>query len=170
MRSRISSAAAARIEAELEELRGPGRERVRQAVFDARQMGSILENGDYTAAKEEERLLEDRIELLERTLSSSEVWDAPEGGAADRVAPGTAVKVSFNPDGSDVETFLFGESVEEVGLQVCTPSSPLGLVLSGRSAGERLSYRTPVGRTIEVEVLEVFWPAAGPDADAAEVL
>lgn len=149
--TKLSKQALEGVEQELSVLKGPRREAVRQAILDARSMGSIVENGDYTAAKEEERLLEDRIMQLEHAIKTAEIVEHSGGG---HVQHGSKVSVLFE-DGEE-ETFLFGDSLERSSLPVCTPASPLGSALSGAQRGDRVAYRTPSGRTIQVTVVDVM--------------
>lgn len=146
----LSEDARRRLADELAMLKGARREEVRQAILEARQMGSIVENGDYTAAKEEERLLEDRIARIEELLSSARtVADAPEG----EVSVGRIVEISFE-DGEQ-ETFLYGESVEKGEHPVCTPTSPLGRSIVGKRSGDMATFRTPSGVTVDVRIVRV---------------
>jgi transcription elongation factor GreA len=146
----LSRAAFDRLAAELVELKGPRRDAIRQAVLDARQMGSIVENGDYTAAKEEERLVEDRITHLESMIEVAQVVDRVDDGT---VRPGATVTVAFADD--ETETYLYGESAERGEHSVCTPNSPLGQALAGARAGDQVTYHTPSGRQLSVTVVEV---------------
>jgi transcription elongation factor GreA len=147
----LSAAAISRLETELVELKGPRRAQIQEAVLTARQMGSIVENGDYAAAKEEERLVEDRIAYLEDLLSRA----VPAGdGPAGVVAPGAVVAVRFDGDDAD-ETYLFGEAAEKGAWPVCTPSSPMGRALAGARAGDERTYRTPSGATVRLRVVSV---------------
>lgn len=147
----LSAEAIGRLQLELEQLRGPRRGQLRDAVLAARQMGSIVENGDYAAAKEEERLVEDRIAHLEDLLRRAEQLPEAEDGV---VAVGRQVTVRFGGD-TDCETYLFGEAAEKSQWPVCTPQSPLGRALNGRRAGDRVQYQTPSGASIAVAVVAV---------------
>ena len=150
----LSAAAIERLQAELVELKGPRRTQIQEAVLAARQMGSIVENGDYTAAKEEERLLEDRIFYVEDMLSRSVVAAAAPSGV---VAPGAVVTVRFDGE-AECETYLYGEAAERSQWPACTPSSPMGRALLGAREGDALKYRAPSGATITLTVVAVEHP------------
>lgn len=149
-KAQLSQEAHERLVAELAELKGPRRGQIRQAILASRQMGSIVENGDYGATKEEERLVEDRIELIESLLRNSQVVDRIDSGV---VGAGALVTIEF-ADGEQ-ETFLYGESVERGAHSVCTPASPLGRALAGNRKGAEVSYRTPAGAATRVRIVEV---------------
>jgi transcription elongation factor GreA len=55
-----------------------------------------------------------------------------------------------------VERYLLGSIEERVeDLEVMSPGSPLGEALIGRTVGETVSYQTPTGATLEVEIVSV---------------
>jgi transcription elongation factor GreA len=144
----LSAAAIDRLEAELADLKGPRRAEIQDAVLTARQMGSIVENGDYTAAKEEERLLEDRIAYVEDLLVRAVPAAAAAAGV---VGAGAVVTVRFDGDETP-ETYLFGEAAERSEWPTCTPSSPMGRAIAGARAGDRVTYRTPSGVSVTLAV------------------
>src|SRR3954451_7804285 len=93
------------LQAELEELRGPGRTAVVEKVSQARDEGDLKENGGYHAAREELGKLDGRIAQLVEMLKK------PRGGrkpADDGVVePGMLVTIRFAGD-TDTEQFLLG--------------------------------------------------------------
>ncbi|MBD7958214.1 GreA/GreB family elongation factor [Microbacterium sp. Sa4CUA7] len=94
-----------------------------------------------------------QVELRD-LIRRAEVGTKPDDGL---VEPGMTVTVRFTRDGSE-ETFLLGsrELVRqgtEVELDVYSPSSPLGVAITGRSVGDTVTYDAPNGATIEVTVV-----------------
>src|SRR5512135_739696 len=67
----LTAEGAAKIEAELKELKGPQREALSRRLRDAIQMGDLSENADYHKAKEDQGFLEGRIQELEHTLRNA---------------------------------------------------------------------------------------------------
>jgi transcription elongation factor GreA len=116
-------------------------------------MGDLSENGDYHAAKDEQGHMEGRIRQLEHLLENSEII---EGGADGIVAPGTIVTIVYEGDGDDdAERYLVGHIEEQVGgLDVISPTGPLGAALVGAEAGQCVSYEAPNGE-LRVRVLKV---------------
>lgn len=151
----ITAATYQRLSAELAELTGPKRAAIADALFVARQAGKIEENADYTAVKEEERLLEDRIAYLVDLLSGAQVIEKVEG--ADTVVVGSTVTIRFAGDDEDeTETYLVGDAAERGdGVEVCTPASPLGKALLGAVPGDTVSYLTPTRTKLTVEVVAI---------------
>jgi transcription elongation factor GreA len=58
-----------------------------------------------------------------------------------------------------VETFLLGSREllaldESVEIEVYSPQSPLGAAINGKKTGDTVSYQTPNGRAVEVQILD----------------
>lgn len=142
-----------RLQAELDDLRTRGRVDIARAIEAARALGDLSENGDYHAAKDSQGKMEARIRQLEATLEGAEVIEGG-GPATGEVTTGVVVSLRYVGD-DDVERYLIG-SIEErrEGVNVVSPQSPLGQALTGRRAGDRVSYEAPSG-PLEVEIVEV---------------
>jgi transcription elongation factor GreA len=142
-----------RLQAELAEMEGPGRDTVVSRIQAAREEGDLKENGGYHAAKEEQGKLEARIRQLTALLRDAKVGEAPVD--TDRVRAGTVVTIRFDGDDND-ETFLLGSREEHIeGLQIYSPSSPLGVAVLGHGAGDIVTYQMPRGATMKVTVVNV---------------
>ncbi len=95
-------------------------------------------------------MLEQRIVALETELAERPTRSR---GAEGTVSLGDVVTVDL---GDGPETYLLG-SVDEAadGVDVITPSSPLGKVLQGVSVGSIVSYATRPGRSLTATVIAV---------------
>jgi transcription elongation GreA/GreB family factor len=62
---------AAKLEAEVRELKGPRREELSKRLRAAIQMGDLSENADYHKAKEDQGFLEGRIQEIEHVLRNA---------------------------------------------------------------------------------------------------
>ncbi|KGJ81123.1 hypothetical protein GY21_01795 [Cryobacterium roopkundense] len=96
-----------------------------------------------------------RIRELERLLKHAELGEKPDDGL---VEPGMQITVRFV--GGDPETFLLGSrelmnADGETGLDVYSPTSPLGVAIIGKHTGDTASYLAPTGATVHVEITEV---------------
>ncbi len=146
----LSQSAYDRLRTELEELKGPGRERASKAIATARAHGDLKENAEYDSAKEEQGKMESRIRQLEAMLRGAQVGEAPSG---DTAAAGMVV-TTVDEDG-DTETFLLGSREDRAGgLPVVSAASPLGRALVGHRVGDTVSYAAPAG-TFSVQITEV---------------
>lgn len=99
-----------------------------------------------------------RLAMLEGRIAAVEAELAEQPPAAARPADGTvAIGDIVTVDlGDGPETYLLG-SVDEAGngIDVITPSSPLGQVLRGAAVGTTLSYAARPGRTLTAEVVSI---------------
>lgn len=141
-----------RLQAELEELSGPGRRDIAARIEAAREEGDLKENGGYHAAKDEQGKMEARIRDLEELLQHAEVGEAPKSHGV--VEIGTVITAKLL---GDEEKFLLGnrEIGEGSDLDVYSPESPLGQAILGLKVGDKATYQAPTGKEIEVEVLKV---------------
>ena len=140
--------------AELGEMKGPRRDDIVARISAARDEGDLKENGGYHAAREEQGQQEARIRQLQELLNNAKVGEAPkQSGVA---LPGSVVKVYYDDDKSDTETFLIAtrqEGVSDGKLEVYSPNSPLGGALIDAKVGETRSYQVPNGNTVKVTLV-----------------
>jgi transcription elongation factor GreA len=130
----LTPAQRAALDAELVELEGPRRREIAEAIKYARDLGDLAENAEYHAAKDQQALLERRIQVLQDRLS-------------------TAVTVEHNTDehvgvGSIVE--LADEEGETMEVEISavggvSADSPLGSALLGAGVGDVVDVDAPRG-------------------------
>ncbi len=143
-----------KLEAELENLRGPVRAEIVARISAAREEGDLKENGGYHAAREEQGKVEARIRQLEDMLRRAQVGETPADDGV--VEPGMKITYRFVGD-DEQETFLLGaREMEETteGLQVFSPQSPLGSAIIGAKKGETVKYDAPNGKKLAVEIVD----------------
>jgi transcription elongation factor GreA len=141
----LSPAAYARLKAEFDDLTTRGRIEVANKIERAREEGDLRENAGYHAAKDEQGHMEGRIRQLEHLLETAEIVE-------DRFVY-TVVYEGDTED--DAERYLIGNMEEQVeGVDVISPSSPLGTALDGAEAGATITYEAPNG-ALTVTVLRV---------------
>jgi transcription elongation factor GreA len=140
-----------KIQAELEELRGPKRTELAQRLRAAIKQGDLSENADYIAAKEDQAFLEGRIQELEAILRVSEIVDQP--ASKDVIGVGSTVVIALN--GHDPETYhLVGVTEANPREGKISHESPIGKALMGHRAGDTARAETP-GGTIELKIVEI---------------
>jgi transcription elongation factor GreA len=141
-----------KLNAELDELKGPRRAEIIEKISAARDEGDLKENGGYHAAKDEQGKQEGRIRQLEEILSKAEVGETPPDDGV--VEQGMKVTVRF-VEFDEEETFLFGaREMEREGLTVYSPQSALGAAIDGKTKGETVSYEAPNGKQVSVEIID----------------
>jgi transcription elongation factor GreA len=137
MREQLTPDQHARLTAELEQLEGPRRAEIVEAIRVARGHGDLSENFEYQAAKNEQGLLERRIRMLRELLDHALIVELE---STETVAVGSRVTVE-DETGSRLEV----EISSLVGPGTSSPTSPLGTALLGRRVGDRVEVRAPRG-------------------------
>lgn len=142
-----------RLKAELDHLIA-NRPIIAAEINDRREEGDLRENGGYHAAREQQGQEEARIRQLQELLNTAKVGEAPkQSGVA---LPGSVVKVYYDGDESDSETFLIAtrqEIVSDGKLEVYSPNSPLGAALLNAKEGDTRTYTVPSGSTVKVTLV-----------------
>ena len=142
-----------KLQAELEDLKGPKRQEIIEKIAAARDDGDLKENSGYHAAKDDQGKQEARIRQLEDMLRRAEVGETPPNDGV--VEPGMVVTVDFG-DG-DTEKFLLGARenlLDGDELTVYSPQSAMGSAINGKSKGDSVSYTAPNGKELSVEIVD----------------
>jgi transcription elongation factor GreA len=148
----LSQPAFDRLKSEHDQLTTIGRVDIARKIETARELGDLSENGDYHAAKEEQGKMEGRIAHLAQMIDNAVIIE--DDGGTEIVSAGSIVSIRYEGD-DDVERYLLG-SIEErhEGLDVISPSSPMGSALMGAKQGDTVNYQAP-GGTLAVEVVSI---------------
>ena len=136
---------------ELKDLKEVQRPEILATVQWARSLGDLSENADYSAAKEKQRQIDNRIRVIEGIIENANVIDV-ENLSGDRVMFGARV-VAEVEDGNRMQCRILSD-VESDGRTVISCTSPVGRALIGRCVGDTCIVRLPAGPK-EYEILEV---------------
>lgn len=130
---------------ELEELNRVKRPEVLDRVAQARSMGDLAENSEYTAAREELSLIDGRIEELSEIIKRANlIGENHKGGKKALVQLGSVITLSVN--GKKEEFNLVGEWEADPKEKKISHESPLGKALIGKSLGEKVEVEAPAGK------------------------
>jgi transcription elongation factor GreA len=148
----LTADGAARLKAELEELKGPARNALAQRLRSAIQMGDLSENADYHKAKEDQGFLEGRIQELEYLIRNAVIIDElPVRN--DEVSVGS--HVTIQEDDYPAETYyVVGSKEAEPRKGRISNESPIGRALMGAKVGDTVSAETPNG-TVKFKILKI---------------
>lgn len=139
--------------AELDHLQGVEMIAITTRVATARDMGDLSENAEYHAAREDQGLLQAKINQLKDQLSRSYILDTenlPKG----IVVFGSKVRV-MDLDEKEEETYeLIGPGQEDPDKNRILTTSPIGQGLIGSKVGDSVDIAVPRG-TIRFKVLEI---------------
>ena len=148
----LTAEGAAKLKAELEELKGPGRVEMAKRLRSAIQMGDLSENADYHKAKEDQSFMEGRIQELEYLLNNATIIEES-GTSTDTVQVGSHVTVQEGD--YPAETFyLVGATEADPRSGRISNESPIGSVLMGCRVGDVVTASTP-GGDIKLKILKI---------------
>ena len=143
-----------RLKAQLKQLIEVDRPANARAIEVARGHGDLSENADYSAAKEEQAMIEARIQQLNAKIALAEVID-PVTLSGEKVMFGATVTIE-DEDGEEKTYTIVGDDEADLKLGRISISSPVARGLIGRSVGDTAILQTPKGRR-EVEIVDVKW-------------
>ena len=132
------------IEHELRELKTNGRKQMAQKIADARGHGDLSENAEYDAAKEEQQHLELKISKLELTLSRAKIIEAKDL-PNDKIYILSRVKLQDLKTNEYCEYLLVSPEESNFEDNKISVTSPIGKALLGKTKGESLEIKVPVG-------------------------
>ena len=154
-RKPLTSKGAERLRAELRRLKTEDRPRVIQAIAEARAHGDLSENAEYHAAREDQGMLQARIDALKDKLHRAYILD-PSQLTGDEVRFGSRVQVKDLKTG-DEETFeLVGPGDEDYDNNKILTTSPRGQALLGKKVGDIATMKVPRG-SLRYEIVEIGW-------------
>ncbi len=152
---------------QLKKLKDHDRPANARAIEIARGHGDLKENADYSAAKEEQGMIEARIREYEAKLGMSEVID-PTKLSGDRVRFGATVTIEDSENGERMTYTIVGEHEADIKKGKISIGAPVARALIGKDVGDTVPVNTPKGKR-EVEVTSVEWlEVLGPDGEPPE--
>jgi transcription elongation factor GreA len=141
------------LEKELRDLKTNGRKSVAVKIADARGHGDLSENAEYDAAKEEQQHLELRIGRLEQTLSRAKIIDARDL-PNDKIYILSRVKLKDLKTNEEVEYLLVSPEESNFEANKISVTSPIGKSLLGKTKGETVEIKAPVGM-LKYKILDI---------------
>ena len=126
---------------------------ITKRVAAARDMGDLSENAEYHAAREDQGILQAKINHLKNELAMADIIDLNHI-AKDVVAFGASVRVK-DLDLDEEETYmLVGPGKEDFSQNKILTSSPIGKGLVGKKKGDIAEIQVPMG-TLRYQVVEI---------------
>jgi transcription elongation factor GreA len=129
---------------------------VTKRVAAAREMGDLSENAEYHAAREDQGMLQARINDLRDKISRAYILERS-SLPSDTVVFGVRVKVKDLDDSIEEEYELVGPGEENYDQNKILTTSPIGQGLLGKKQGDVAEIRVPRGM-LRYEILEIFPP------------
>ena len=142
-----------KLEDELENLKVVKRKEVAAKIKEAREQGDWYENGEYDAAKDEQRDIEARIEELEKILKNAEIV-VEDDVDLEKINIGCTVDVYDREFEEEMEFKIVGSTEANSLAGKISNESPVGRALIGKKVGDVVAVETQAG-VIEYEVLKI---------------
>ena len=154
MRPPMTAKGAARLRAELEELKSVKRPAVIAAIAEARAHGDLRENAEYHAAREQQGFIEGRIKQLEGELSHAQIIDVATLNAGDKVVFGASVVLADVETDEERRFQIVGDLEADIKQGLIAISSPVARALIGKHEGDSVTIDAPAGQR-EYEIVRV---------------
>jgi transcription elongation factor GreA len=144
--------------ARLERMRTVEMIEIAKRIADARAMGDLSENAEYHAAREDQGMLQARIDALGDKLARAYIVDRS-SLPSDTVVFGTRVRLKDLDSGEEEVYDLVGPGEEDYDNNRILTTSPRGQSLLGKKIGDVAEIKVPRG-FLRYEVLEISFPEA----------
>ena len=127
------------------------RERILNAIAEARSFGDLSENAEYDAARNDQAKNETRIRELEELIQHAVVVD---DSAIDGSVVGLGSFVKVEKDGKEAEYKIVGSNEANPFENKISDMSPIGRALVGAKVGDTVKVETHA-RVVTLKVLHV---------------
>ncbi len=145
-----------KLKADLDRMQTTEMIEITKRIATARAHGDLSENAEYHAAREDQGMLQARIEALNDKLSRGYIMDRNQV-AYDTVAFGCRVVVK-DLDLEEEESFeLVGPGDEDYNKNKILTTSPIGQGLIGKKRGEVAEIQVPMGK-LRFEIRDISVP------------
>ncbi len=114
-------------------------------VAKAREYGDLSENSEYHSARDEQQLIEARMEEIQNILSHAKMVTATK--SHDKVGISSHVVLQ---DGKkkEFEVVIVGEFESTPGQNKISSVSPMGKAIMGKKKGDKVTVKAPAGETV----------------------
>lgn len=128
---------------EFEELTSVKRPIAVKRLSDARELGDLSENSEYTAAKQDLAFMDGRIAELEEILQHAKIITSHTKSSV-----GVGSKVTVHISGKKEIFTVVGEWEADPMQRKISHESPLGKALIGKRIGEQIEVNAPAGKIL----------------------
>ena len=150
---RMSAEGYKNLEKELEYLVTVRRAEVAQKLKEARSFGDLSENAEYDEAKNEQAILENRIQEMETTIANAVVVDESEL-SNDEVGVGSYVTLRDLELEEDMTLQIVGSTEADPENNKISEDAPIGIAALKKKVGDIIEVEAPIG-VIKMEILAI---------------
>ncbi|MBP7768414.1 transcription elongation factor GreA [Candidatus Woesebacteria bacterium] len=138
---------------ELKELTNTKLPQVIDRVAKAREYGDLSENSEYHSARDEQQLIETRIDEIQAILNNSKI--VKQTKSHDKVGIGSRVTLADVEKKNTFVVHIVGEFESTPGENKISSVSPMGKAIMGKKKGDKAVVKAPAGETVyEIKEIE----------------
>jgi transcription elongation factor GreA len=142
-----------KLKADLDRMQNSEMIEVAKRIAAARELGDLSENAEYHAAREDQGMLQARVDALKDKLSRAYFIDR-NNLPDDTVVFGSSVKVKDLDLGEEEVFVLVGPGEEDYNNNKILTTSPIGQGLLGKKKGDVAEIKVPMG-TVRFEIMDI---------------
>ena len=139
------------LETELDELKRVKRPEIINAIKEARALGDLSENTEYHSAREEQAIIEGRIQELEYKLEHAVIISEE---VSVTVRLGSSVVIRYDDEDDTEEYKIVGSTEADPFENKISNESPIAKALLGKKKGAIVSVESPNGK-YNIELIEI---------------
>lgn len=140
-----------KLEEELNEAKTVKRPEIINAIKEARALGDLSENAEYSSAREMQGKLEARIKEIEYTLEHAIIIENNNDG---KVRVGSVVTIKYEDDDEEEEYTIVGTNEADPFENKISNESPIAVAVMGKKQGDKVSVESPNG-SFDIEIVKV---------------
>ncbi len=141
-----------KLKKELDNLINVERKKMADRIQEAKELGDLSENAEYSAAKEEQSFLEMRIIELDSIIKNAILI---EDDHHSKTIVGVGSSVCFSDEaGQKREYQIVGSQEADPGAGKISNESPIGRSFLGKKVGETVSFQAPKG-LVQFKILSI---------------
>ena len=133
-----------KLQEELKKLVNEDRPNIIEAIAEARSHGDLSENAEYQYAKEQQSLIEGKIQELEATTGLAELIDVSQL-SGNEIKFGATVEIEDDDNGDKSFYQLVGEYESDIENKKLSINSPLARGLIGKTKNNSVEINSPKG-------------------------
>ncbi|MEA1951268.1 MAG: transcription elongation factor GreA [Planctomycetota bacterium] len=142
-----------KLKAEMDRLENEEMPKIEKQIGAARSEGDLSENAEYHGARENQGMLQAKINLLRDKLSRASIVDPSKMPKGEVAFGATVVLKDLDCDDEDIYT-LVGAGEEDYAEGKILITSPVAQGLLGKKVGDKVEIPVPAG-TLNYEVVEI---------------
>lgn len=139
------------LEKELDNLKKVERPNVLEAIKEARALGDLSENAEYSSARERQGKLEARIKEIEYLLEHATIIENNNDG---KIKVGSNITIKYVEDEDEEEYSIVGTNEADPFENKISNESPIAIAVMGHKQGDIVAVDSPNG-SFDVEILKV---------------